>query len=387
MKNRWLVLGAGVVIQTILGGIYAWSTFVPWLIHTHDLTAGQCGFIFGLTIASFTVAMTFAGRVLIKKGPRFTAAIGAALFMTGYLLASVSNGSFPMLLFSIGGIVGAGIGFGYVCPLSVGMKWFPKKKGLVTGVAVAGFGGGAILLSSVSESLLVAGMDVLVFFRWLGLFAGLILFVAAMFLVEPPSSKKSSVKNTGKPGVWNLPFGIISLGMFAGTFAGLLIVGNLTPLVMMGGLTEGQAVLSVSIFALGNASGRIIWGHLSDRLGYSSIPISLGIFALLGLLLLIPLPKGILFIIVGFLGFGFGANFVIYASAVSRFFGIESFPRIYPICFLAYGFAGLIGPGIGGLLADYTGSYRTALILSISIVAIAAIFSFTKLKAFKQDLK
>ncbi|MBD3394104.1 MAG: MFS transporter, partial [Chitinivibrionales bacterium] len=131
--NRWLVLVAGCLIQTVLGGIYAWSTFVPYLIKDYGLSTGQCGFIFGVTILTFASTMIFTGRVLIKKGPRFTALIAAGLFTSGYLFASMSGGSFALLLLSLGGIVGIGIGFGYVCPLSVGMKWFPDKKGLVTG--------------------------------------------------------------------------------------------------------------------------------------------------------------------------------------------------------------------------------------------------------------
>jgi OFA family oxalate/formate antiporter-like MFS transporter len=382
VRNRWVVLGAGVLIQTILGGIYAWSTFIPWLNKTYGLSTGQCGFIFGMTIATFTVAMTFAGRILTLKGPRVTAGISAALFMSGYLLASVSNGSFPLLLISLGGIAGAGIGFGYVCPLSVGMKWFPEKKGLVTGVAVAGFGGGAILLSSVAGYFLHSGVDVLVFFRWLGLFSGLILFVASLFLIDPPSQKDSSIKTSPLSGVFSLPFGIIVLGMFAGTFAGLLIIGNLTPIVTMAGLTEGQAVLSVSLFAVGNALGRISWGYLFDHYGYRCIPLSLGIFALLSFVLLISLPVWLLFLVVSALGFGFGANFVVYASGVSRFFGPQLFPRLYPICFLAYGLAGIIGPGIGGFLADFTGSYNGALYVSGAIVIMAGVFSFMKLSVF-----
>ncbi|HMA62058.1 MAG TPA: MFS transporter, partial [bacterium] len=166
MKNKWVNLIAGIIIQTILGGIYAWSIFVPHLINNYGLSKGQCGTIFGVSIAVFTLAMTLAGRILSRRGPRFTASIGAVLFLVGYLIASFSGGSFIILLVGIGLFAGSGIGFGYVCPLSVGMQWFPKHKGFITGVAVAGFGGGAIILSSVASHFLNAGMNVLIFFRW-----------------------------------------------------------------------------------------------------------------------------------------------------------------------------------------------------------------------------
>ena len=88
MNNRWLILAAGCLIQTILGGIYAWSTFVPYLSKDYGLSSGQCGLIFGLAILTFTSTMILAGRVLTQKGPRFTAMIAAGLFTLGYLLAS-----------------------------------------------------------------------------------------------------------------------------------------------------------------------------------------------------------------------------------------------------------------------------------------------------------
>lgn len=158
--KKWLVLGAGVVLQAVLGGIYAWSAFVPPLYEQAGLSKGQCGSIFGLAIATFAIAMIPAGKFLQRFGPRLTAAIGSILFGVGYLLASYSNGSFVGLLLSYGLVVGVGIGFGYVCPLTTGMKWFPDNKGLVTGVAVAGFGGGAIILSSVAEHLLAGKFKV-----------------------------------------------------------------------------------------------------------------------------------------------------------------------------------------------------------------------------------
>lgn len=372
-------------MQTVLGGIYAWSTFVPYLMKDHGLSSGQCGFIFGLSILVFTLTMTFSGWVLTRKGPRITVGIAAALFTAGYILASVSGGAFAWLLLGLGVLAGAGIGFGYVCPLSVGMKWFPNKKGLVTGVAVAGFGGGAILLSSIAELLLTRGVDVLAFFRWFGLCAGLLLCGAASLLRNPPEPETRAAREGTMSAVFSRPFALVFMGMFAGTFAGLLIIGNLSPLAMKAGLTEGQATVSVSVFAVGNALGRIAWGQIFDRLGYRSIPLSLISFAMTAGLLLMPLPMWLLFLSVALLGFGFGANFVVYATAVSRHFGAAAFPRLYPMCFLAYGVAGISGPGIGGSLADGTGSYAPSLVVCLALVMAAGLFSLVKLPVFEGD--
>jgi OFA family oxalate/formate antiporter-like MFS transporter len=384
-NNRWLILAAGCLIQTVLGGIYAWSTFVHYLSKDFGLTSGQCGLIFGVTILVFTSVMIFAGRVLVRKGPRFTALIASVLFAIGYLVASLSGGSFAVLLLSLGVITGCGIGFGYVCPLSVGMKWFPERKGLVTGVAVAGFGAGAIFLSSIAEHYLLGGMDVLVFFRWFGICSGAILFAAALLLHNPPGIVESIQAPGDRPCIRTWPFYLSSFGIFSGTFAGLLIIGNLTPLILKAGLTEQQAALAVGLFAAGNGVGRIVWGKLFDHLNYRSIPLSLFSLAVVVSLLLFPLPAWMLMLAVVLTGFCFGANFVIYASAISRFFGVNEFPRLYPICFMAYGIAGVVGPGMGGWLADQTGTYSAAIYICIALVSFAGIFTFYKLPAFKHQ--
>lgn len=385
MKNKWVNLFAGIIIQTILGGIYAWSIFVPNLINNYGLSKGQCGAIFGVSIAVFTLAMTLAGRVLSKRGPRFTASIGAVLFVIGYLIASISGGSFVILLVGIGLFAGAGIGFGYVCPLTVGMQWFPKNKGFITGVAVAGFGGGAIILSSVASHFLNAGMNVLTFFRWIAIIPGALLILSSSVLAVPSSASGEKEIGSDKSTLLSRPFLINLFGIFVGTFAGLLIIGNLSPITIDSGFSKTVAATTVSIFAVGNALGRITWGYFFDKFHYKTIPLSLGGFAIFLLLLKLVTSSSILFLVVAaLLGFHFGGNFVIYASSISRYFGMDAFPRLYPICFLGYGFAGITGPAIGGFLADSTGSYDLALYLSIGMLAVAGIVTALGLKVLKK---
>jgi len=386
MKNKWVNLIAGIIIQTILGGIYAWSIFVPHLINNYGLSKGQCGTIFGVSIAVFTLAMIWAGRILSRRGPGFTASIGAVLFLMGYLIASFSAGSFIILLIGIGLFAGAGIGFGYVCPLSVGMQWFPEHKGFITGVAVAGFGGGAIILSSVASHFLNAGMNVLTFFRWIAIIPGAMLILSSSVLAVPSSESREKELGSDKATLLSKPFLINLFGIFVGTFAGLLIIGNLSPITIDSGFSQKIAATTVSIFAVGNAIGRVTWGYLFDKFNYKTIPLSLGGFAVFLLLLKLITSSSILFLILAaFLGFHFGGNFVIYASSISRYFGMEAFPRLYPICFLGYGFAGITGPAIGGFLADSTGSYDLALYLSIGMLAVAAVITALQLDVLNKN--
>jgi OFA family oxalate/formate antiporter-like MFS transporter len=368
-------------MQMVLGGIYAWSEFVPLLKSGYGLTTSQCGLIFGATIAVFTSVMIPAGRFMQRRGARLTATIGALLFAAGYVMASLSRGDFLLLLISLSLVTGAGIGFGYICPLTVAMQWFPDKKGLVTGVSVAGFGAGAILLSVVAEYLLVTrGMDVMHVFRFIGLGCGLVALGSALFLREPPSGSRSGTQRTSvrrmqvpTGALTSRNFLLLCLGMFCGTFAGLLVVGNLKPMALSLGLGSSTATVAISVFALGNAMGRIGWGQVHDRFG-SRLTIFLS-QAFLGLsMLLFLLPPAPVFVLTAVLltGIGFGGCFVVYASSVVDMFGIQFFPRLYPICFLWYGLAALIGPPLGGVMADATGSYGLPVIMSALLVLITA---------------
>ncbi len=384
MKNRWIILLAGILIQTILGGIYAWSVFSDPLLKTYDIHKGQSGSVFGICIAVFTLSMTFAGRFLSRRGPRLTSLIGAFLFMAGYLVASFSGGRQGLLILGIGVLAGAGIGFGYVCPLTIGMQWFPRQKGFISGLAVAGFGGGAILFSSVASNLLNHGMDVLTVFRWIAFVPGGVLVLASMLLASP-------VPPSGRPapgGDWahmrTAPFITAAIGLFAGTFAGLLVIGHLAPIAERAGLSVVLAVQSVSIFALGNSVGRITWGFWFDRYGFKTIPLSLGGFAVVLIFFsFVQIPFVFMFAS-GLLGFFFGANFVIYASTLSACFGMDAFPRLYPFCFLGYGIAGITGPWSGGVIAEQTSSYMVALLLSIVILAVATVFTASRLAVFRR---
>ena len=146
--NRLCVVVGAVLIQLALGAIYAWSVFTAQLTDpngVYSFSASETAWVFSAGLATFAIVMVLAGRLLSRVGPRALAVAGGLLLGTGYLLGGFLGNSFWLQLLCIGIIGGAGIGLGYVVPIAVGVKWFPDKKGLITGLAVAGFGFGATI--------------------------------------------------------------------------------------------------------------------------------------------------------------------------------------------------------------------------------------------------
>jgi len=376
--GRYAVLAAVVLVQGCLGGIYAWSTFVPELHGTWGLGMAQTQLLFGGLIGVFTLAMVPAGRLVRRLGPRAITIFGGILFAAGFFLAAGSGGRFGMLFVGISLLAGTGTGCCYVCALTSGAAWFPERKGFVTGLAVAGFGGGAVFLAFLGQWLLAWGMDVLRVLGVVGGMYGAVIVGAAMFLCLPEVGESSHGRSrTGQ--YRDRFFGGLLVGMFAGTFAGLALIGNLKPLALDSGLGEGIATGAIALFSLGNAAGRIAWGWLADHLGRRAGWFSMAFLAASTAVLALARGHGGAFLGASALvGFGFGACFVVYAALVASHYGVGRLGDIYPLVFLAYGLSGMVGPATAGWLQDITGGYGAALTLCLA-VPVAATFLLRRL--------
>ena len=374
--RKFIILIVSVTIMVCLGGVYGFSVYVPPLMAEHSFSATQTQLIFGFTITSFAVTFVIAGIILKKIGPRYSSMISAGLFTAGYLMASFSQGNFYLILAGLGILSGSGIGFGYVSSLTTPLKWFPRQRGLITGISVAGFGGGAVLLTQLVNYMLSRAIPVLSIFRIIALGYGAVVFLCALFIIFPKTVNNGNGVFTLRDLLKDKVVWVLLSVMFLGTLAGLIIVGNIKPIGLSFGLSDFIATLAISFFAIGNALGRIIWGKLTDILGGErSIAFSL-IFTSIAILFLLGVSSSASFIIVSFLiGMGFGANFVLFATEVSHIYGVENLENIYPSIHLSYGVAGIASPMIGGLVLEATGSYTFPIIFA-SLIAIIGLIVF-----------
>ena len=373
-KRPVLTVVSSFVIMLSLGGIYAWSVIVPELIRSYHWTAVQSQLIFGLLIAVFPATMILAGKLQERVSPRFQALLSAVFFGGGYLVSSFSNGNFYIILLGIGVLAGIGTGFGYMTALTVPVKWFPEKKGLITGIVSAGFGLAAVVLTYLIEHALNDGQDVMEIFRRIGLGYGGMILLFAFFIRKPAAAVASSLVTSHKM-LRTKHFMLLATGIFFGTFAGLLVLGNLNPIGAEQGIEKHTLMIGVSVFAIANFTGRLSWGWISDYVpARTCIPIALLLQAI-GIFLMGYLPlTGTLYIVLSILiGFGFGSNFVLFAKESASHFGIANLGGIYPYVFLGYALAGIFGPLTGGYLYDLTGSFHYASYAAATMSLVGAV--------------
>jgi MFS transporter, OFA family, oxalate/formate antiporter len=353
---KYVVLVSAVLMQICLGATYSWSVYVQPLKALTGLQQGPVQVPFTVFYFVFPLSMLIAGNVLSRIGTRRSAMVGGLLFGGGWIVASFGSHNFLFTILGIGVLSGIGAGMAYIVPIAVCIRWFPKNKGLVTGVAVAGFGGGAALVSQVGGWC----MEVLSFtpyqtFLLLGSFFLFTVFTAGSTMRVPPESRKvetSTLLNIREVLV-NPTFQLLYLAMFTGLAAGFAVNANLKEMFGGGEDPVHVGVFAVSFFALANAAGRVIWGTIFDRIpSHTAIQFNLYLQALtlLGAPLLLDSAAG--FYGVALLaGFNYGGVLVIYVSSASRIWGSENVGQVYGWLFSS-NIPASLAPLLAGIVFD-----------------------------------
>src|SRR5581483_10893666 len=187
LPNRWMIAGAAVIMQICLGAVYGWSVFVKPLIASQHWTLTQVSLNFTIALAALGVGTVIGGLWLDRVGPRTVATVAGVLYGLGYIVAStgVAHGSLGVLYLGYGVLGGLGMGMGYICPVATVAKWFPDLRGLMTGVAVAGYGAGALIMSPIAAKLIVSH-GIPFTFLWMGIIYGVLVILTAQPYCNPP---------------------------------------------------------------------------------------------------------------------------------------------------------------------------------------------------------
>ena len=409
MKKRWAVLVASVVTNVCIGTGFAWSVYQTGLFN-------ESASIFGTEVSQAQLALAFticsgvapipmiAGSGLQKtlKGPRNVVWLGGILFSAGLIATSFIH-SLSMLYVTYGLLAGFGIAFAYGITIGNTVKFFPDKSGLIAGISTAAYGAGSIIFPPIMQAL-ISQYGVMPTFRILGIGYGVVIIISAWFIKEPPEGwlpdgyvppvKKgggSQEQKNWKQMLADIRFYLMIIVFIIFATGGLMVVSQGSPMSQaIGGADAATAAVIVSVIAVGNTGGRIIWGWVSDKIGrYPALFIMAAIVTASGLILSMLTESGSLAAFVIFatlIAMCYGGTMGVYPALTADAFGMKNNGVNYGIMFIGFALGGYIGPILANNLFDSTGSYQMPL-MAVGIMGAAAIVLLFVLKAVNKSEK
>jgi MFS transporter, OFA family, oxalate/formate antiporter len=387
-SNRWVIAAAGFLMQMALGAVYAWSVFRAPLVKQFHWSIEEVTFTFTISIFVLSVACFFGGLWLNKKGPRVVALTGGFLYGLGVFLASFSAQKLWWLYASYGVIGGIGVGFCYIVPIAVLVKWFPDRRGLITGIAVGGFGAGALVFAPVATHL-IQSVGVLQTFAYLGIAYLVITIATGYFMQNPPdgwkpagwvpsstqSAQRAAADYTLGEALKTWQWWALWALLFLNTSAGISIISQESP--MFQEIAKVSAVIAagmVGIASIGNAFGRVFWAWVSDAITrrwafVTMFLIQVGLFWILPGISSAAILAVLSFIILMCYGGGFGTM----PAFAADYFGSKNVGPIYGLMLTAWGSASAFGPLLIAHMRQSSGSYTSGLHVVAGIMAVSVV--------------
>jgi OFA family oxalate/formate antiporter-like MFS transporter len=391
VPNRWRIAAAGVAMQIALGAVYAWSVFRKPLSEHFDTSVASVNLIFSLAILALGFAAYFGGRWMGNVGPRKVGMAAGIAYGVGIILASFSGGSILLLYLTYGLIAGAGIGLGYIVPVATLIKWFPDRRGFITGIAVAGFGAGALVTAPIAERL-IDSAGLFETFAILGVIYLIVVTGAAATLSNPPEDWKpegwepETEERADRSGVdydtagavrtWQW-WALWSL-LFLNVTAGIALISEASPIAQeVTAASAATAAGIVSIISIANGAGRFLWAWLSDAIGRRWVFLTMflvqaALFAIMPSVGTYALFTALAVVVISCYGGGFGTM----PAFAADYFGSKNVGMVYGAMLTAWGIAGVVGPQLISYIRDSTGEYTSAFYIIAGIMLVSAIIPF-----------
>ncbi len=385
ITNKWVVVFGAILAQLAIGALYAWSLFNQPIAKAYGWELDNVVTTYSISLAAFSISTIISGRLQLNKGPRFTALIGGVLYSSGVLLSSFATTTTGLYL-SYGLLAGAGVGFVYVCPLSTLVKWFPDKKGAVTGIATASFAVGGLVFKNVIYKMLDVPAytpEVIssTFLTLSAIFA--FMTIGGALLLDVPDGAKE-VSKAGKDAgrdyntremLRSTNFYKLLLSDLLALMPGLLVIGLAKDIGMqLVKLDIKTASAIVGYIALFNAAGRIAAGRIADKIGALNIYRIMYLVTIISLAVLGFAKLSYPVFLVAIIGIvlGYGSFLSVVPTIVGKLFGAKNFSANYSLIFQAYGIAALIGPVIKKSSGSFQQTFMIAMATAITGLIIAS---------------
>ena len=399
--TRWWRLLGGVSMTLALGTLYAWSIFVTPLEREFGWKRAQTSTAFTLAVVTFATSLLLAGKIQDRFGPFWLSLTGSVSISASFFLLAHTS-SLDYLLVSYGILGGIGNGFGFSTVVPVMAKWFPDRIGLAIGLALAGYGGGSAIFGTLANLVLFPR------FGWRNsciILAGIFLCMTmtGAFLLKNPVHRVPSTAAVASVGVGasryhftpgevlrTPAFYLLWLGFGLGSTAGLMVISQLVPFATSQGIQSAAlATLGLVIGALGNVTGRVLSGWLSDLMGrLNTLRVVLALSSVaMPALYWAGAHVAELYALIFAVYFCYGAQASVVPSTVADFWGTRYAGTNYGSMFTAWGAAGVLGPMIGGVLFDRYRNYEAAFFTSAALALIALIcLLFARKPAAREEL-
>ena len=388
LPNRWGIALAAVVMQICLGAVYGWSVFKIPLMRVEHWSETQVQLNFTLAIFFLGVGTIIGGLWQDKAGPRKVASLAGVIYGIGYMLAGIaaSRHSLNGLYIAYGVLTGLGMGMGYICPVATLVKWFPERRGLMTGVAVCGYGAGALIMSPVAAREILA-YGVPATFASLGVVYLVLVLAAAQFYANPPQGwrpagwePRSAVAKAAtafdysvREAMATWQFWLLWAMLFLNVSAGIMIISQASPMAQqLVGMTPVAAAGMVGLISIFNGAGRVLWAWVSDHLGRARVYFLL--YALQAVIFLsLPRIHNLTWFSAAFalIGLCYGGGFGTMPSFTADFFGARYMGGIYGIILLAWGAAAIPSPIMIARLHQVSGRFDTAVYVIAAVMLIS----------------
>lgn len=385
MTNRWVLAGGGIVMQLALGAVYAWSVFRDPLMKTFGWSISEVTLTFSITILVLGFASFAGGLWMSRVGPRAVGITAGICYGLGVALSSLSGGRLWILYSSFGLLGGLGLGLGYIVPVATLVKWFPDRRGFITGLAVAGFGAGALVTPL--AAFLIQHIGVLHTLRVLGFAYLIMVVVGACLMRNPPDgwvpegwhpsprtdAQWAAHEFTLQEALTTWQWYILWVILFLNVTAGISIISQAAPMAKeISGVPPLVAAGMVGIISIANGLGRLLWAWLSDTVGRRSVFLVMFLVQA-GSFFLMPSQRefaifvALCFVVLSCYGGGFGTM----PAFATDLFGPKRIGSIFGLMLTAWGFAGVFGPLLIARIREATGSYCSALTI-IACVMLAS---------------